>query len=150
MALMAIAFLILRISIAWLFLSPLKQFIPHWKKTVEMVRFLIPFQPELLSVLMIMTMFFGSLSILFGIYAQVGAALLVIECLLGFIIYKKYVKKIMTLQLSAESTEADRKILQCAKGIGIMGNKTSGQKNLIIVAILLFIILVGSGPYSLT
>lgn len=146
----AIAFLILRISIAWLFLSPLKQFIPRWKTTVEMVRFLIPFQPQLFSILMIAAMFLGSLSILFGFYAQVGAVLLAIQCLLGFCIHNKYVKKIMGLHLSVDSTESDRKILQCAKGLGIMGNKTSGQKNLIIAVILLFIILVGSGPYSLT
>lgn len=150
MTLTAIAFLILRITIAWLFLFPLKQFIPNWKTTVNMVRFLIPFQPQLFAIAMVIVMFFGSLSILFGYYAQVAAFFLAIQCLLGFHIHQKYAQQIMTFQLSSQASPEDRNILKYAKGLGIMGNKTSGQKNIVIAVMLLFIILGGSGPYSLS
>lgn len=145
-----IAFFILRITIAYLFLSPLKKFILSWKNTVDMVRFLCPIQPQLMAVTMIIIMLVGSLSILFGFYGQIGAFFLMLECFLGYHLYDKYTKKIAMLQLSTQSSQDDQQILKSAKGLGIMGNKTAGQKNLVIAAVLFFIMLIGTGPGSIT
>ena len=150
MIMITIAFLLLRVTIACLFLAPLKKFLTHWKFTVNMVGTVLPFHPFFSAMVMIGVMFFGAIFILLGFYAQIAAIFLAAFCLIGAYAHRVYVKQLQAMHLEAQASPADQKILNDAKRLGIVGNVTSGQKNIVIAVVLIFIFLVGSGPYSVT
>lgn len=144
------AFVVLRLILAWMFLYPLKAQLSDWDATVGLVDLIAPFQPQLFAVLMVLTMIAGSLSVLFGLFAQVGAALLMIYSLIGVLVHYKLSRLVAGLRLSASATIADQQILEKAKHLGVVGNVTSAQKNIVIASALWVIVCLGSGPYSLS
>lgn len=144
------ALIFLRIVLAWMFLYPLKDLLADWKGTVNLVRLITPFFPNLFALLMILVMFLGSLSILFGVYAQIGASFLFIYSLVGVIVHYQLSQQIKTQSLSDEASKDDRAVLEKTKALGVAGNNTSAQKNIVVAAALLVIVLLGSGPFSLT
>ena len=150
MMMVVVAFLLLRVTLAWLFLAPLKKFLTHWEATVKMVELVAPKRPVFFAYTMIGIMFFGGLSILLGCLAQIGAVFLAAHCLLGVRAHNLYVKQLQSMNLDSQASPDNQKILNEAKKLGILGNITSGQKNIVIAAVLVFIALIGSGPYSLT
>lgn len=145
-----VALIILRIVLAWMFLYPLKGLLSDWKGTVNLVRLITPFFPHLFAILMILVMIGGSLSILLGAYAQIGAAFLLIYSLVGVVVHYQLSLQIANQSLSDTATEDDRAVLEKTKALGIAGNITSAQKNIVIAASLLVIVLLGAGPFSLT
>ncbi|AHE67770.1 DoxX family protein [Legionella oakridgensis] len=144
------AFVVLRIILAWMFLYPLKAQLSDWDATVELVDLIAPFQPQLFAVLMVFVMIAGSLSVLFGIYAQVGAACLMIYSLIGVLVHYKLSRLITSFYLSATASNADQKILEKVQSLGVVGHVTSAQKNIVIASALWVIVCLGSGPYSLS
>jgi len=144
------AFIILRIVLAWMFLYPLKALLSDWKETLNLVSLVSSFATKYFAVLMILAMIIGSISILFGIYAQIGATILLIYSLIGIAVHYKLSQKIAKESLSNTATQKDQDVLSETKQLGIVGNITSAQKNIVIAAALLFIALIGSGPYSIT
>ena len=148
--LMVVAFLLLRISIAWMFLSAVPTFISKWKVTLQMVKLLFSKYVTFFSVMMIATMIVGSFSILFGIYAQIGAFLLFIQCTLGVFVHNKFANNIARLQLSDAAEKNDQRVFGTAKSMGVVGHKTSAQKNIVLAAVMIFIVVMGSGPLSVT
>ena len=145
-----IAFLVFRIVIAWFFLKPVKSLCANWKDTVEMVKLVFPFYTNAFAVMMVAVMVLGSLSVLFGFYAQVGATFLFVYSLIGFFVHTKLKNKIMLEQLRDEHSSENEKIFNSVKLLGVVGHATSAEKNIVIAAALLIIVLLGSGPYSLT
>lgn len=144
------AFLVLRIIIAWLFLFPLKVLLSDWPAAVDTVKLVAPIFPGLFAVLMVLVMIVGAVSILLGAFAQVGAALLLIYCLVGVVVHYKLAGLATQLTLSESASKDDRAISQKLTALAVLGNQTSGQKNIVIAAALFFILMIGSGPFSLT
>ena len=144
-----IAFIVLRIVLAWFFLYPVKGLITNWNESVNLVKLVIPIFPNLFTALMILTMIVGSLSILLGIMAPIGALLLFVYSLIGVAVHYKLSLKIEEQALSESASQSDQNILAETKAIGIAGHTTSAQKNIVVASALLIIILMGSGPLSL-
>lgn len=145
-----IAFLIFRVVVAWFFLKPVKPLCLHWKSSLEMVKLISPYCVNILAFMMIAVMIIGSLSILFGFYAQIGAALLFMYSLMGVVVHTKLKNKILSEKLADDCSLQNRKIFDTIKSIGVVGHATSAEKNIVIAAALLIVVLLGSGPYSLT
>lgn len=145
----AIAFVVLRVVLAWIFLYPLKALLSDWEGTVDLVGLIAPCKPHFFAVIMVLVMIAGSLSVLLGFYAQIGAILLFVYSLIGFVVHYKLSQQEAAFELSAEASESDKAVLEQAKGLGIVGHVTSAQKNIVIAAALWVIIFLGSGPYSL-
>lgn len=144
-----IAFIVLRIVLAWFFLYPVKGLIINWNTSVNMVKLVIPIFPNVFTVLMILTMIVGSLSVLLGIFAPVGALLLFVYSLIGVAVHYKLSQKIKKQALSESASQPDQSILAETKALGVAGHTTSAQKNIVVASALLIIILIGSGPLSL-
>jgi len=145
-----LSFIILRIVLAWMFLYPLKGLLKDWNGTVGLAGLVSSFAAKYLAILMILAMFIGAVSILFGIYAQAGAAMLLIYTLIGIKVHYKLSQKIASLNLNTVACKEDCNILAETKQLGIVGHITSAQKNVVIAGALFFITLMGSGPYSIT
>lgn len=145
-----IAFFSLRIILAWMFLYPLKNLLADWEGTKNLVGLLSPIGKNFIAILMILAMIIGAISILFGIYAQIGSAILFVYSLIGAYIHYKLAKEASKKELSDSANKIDKEILIETKSLGIVGNVTSAQKNFVIAGALLFITLMGSGPYSIT
>ena len=144
-----VACIVLRLVLAWFFLDPVKGLISDWDASVELVKSIIPFQPQCFAILMIIVMIVGSLSVLFGIYAQIGAGCLLIYTLMGVVVHYRLGNTLSDMRLTKTAVKADKTIFETAKALGIQGHMTSAKKNIVIVAALLQIVLLGSGPFSL-
>lgn len=145
-----LSFIILRIVLAWMFLYPLAGLIKDWDGTLGLTGLVSNIATKYLAVLMVLVMFIGGVSILFGIYAQLGAAMLFIYTLIGIKVHYKLSQKIARFNLSNLASKEDCNIISETKQLGIVGHITSAQKNVVIAGALLFITLMGSGPYSIT
>ena len=151
MELQVIAWMALRIMYAWMFLYPLKVLLSDWKTTKSTVALISP--PSLVSfssVLMVIVMISGALSILLGLYAQIGGLLLFVYCLMGAVVHYKLANLIKQHHLSPTAGVTDVSVLQAVIDMGMVGNITSAQKNFVLAAVALFFMLLGSGPMSLT
>jgi uncharacterized membrane protein YphA (DoxX/SURF4 family) len=150
MELEAIAWLILRIVYAWLFLYPIKGLLEDWQGARSLAAMAIPIYPQLFSIVMAVVMFFGALSILLGVYTEVSGIILCLYCLLGARVHYKLARELKKHQLSNDACEEDRKNLLDAINLGVVGHVTSAQKNFVLAAVSLLFAFVGSGPYSIT
>ncbi len=133
------AWLILRLAMTWLFLTPVFGLIRDWDGTKQLIRLISPVWINGLAVCCVAIMIAGSLSVLLGVYAQIGAALLGVYCLLGIRVHYQLAK---TIAQSTHPGDGD--------ALGIAGHVSSGQKNVVLAAVCLFIVVFGSGPMSLT
>lgn len=145
-----IAWLILRVVYAWMFLYPLVNLIPNFQASVGAVKLVIPFMSRFFAVVMLIVMIYSGLSILVGFYAQIAGFLLLIYCLLGVVVHYRLVGKVARAKLSASASVEDQRCFSEVVSLGILGNKTSGQKNMVLAAVACFFMLLGSGPLSLT
>jgi hypothetical protein len=144
-----LAWLILRLVYAWMFLYPLKDLLTDWRGTVHLASFIIPFAPKLGALGTLGIMLLGAVSILLGFYPTVGGFLLLIYCLLGGYVHWSLAKQAEHLSLTASSSSANRTILEAAKTLAIQGHVSSGQKNMVLAAVGCFFMLMGTGPLSL-
>lgn len=144
------AWLILRIVYAWMFLYPLKTLLKDWPGALGLTQLVMPFAAPFFTVLMLLTMFLGSLSILLGFYGQFAGLALLVYCLIGAIVHYRLASKLQTISLSSLSSFEDKQQLTQAIQLGVVGHITSAQKNFVLAAVACFFMLMGTGPYSLT
>lgn len=57
------AFIVLRIAFAWIFVRPLPTLLKDFKGSVDLVSLALPFWQRFFTVIMLLVMFFGALSI---------------------------------------------------------------------------------------
>ena len=146
----AIAWLILRVVYAWMFLWPLIALLKDWPGTVATVSLLCPYKANFSAVVMVLVMIAGALSILFGFYGQVAGLVLLVYNIFGVFVHRKAAQAIATLKLSNKGVAADQKIFTQAQAIGVVGHITSSQKNWVLASVACFFMLMGTGPLSVT
>jgi len=145
-----LAWLILRIGYAWLYLHALVGLLNQWQSTEDMVSLLFPKFTSFFAALMIAVMFVCSISLILGFYAEIAGFFLCFYNLLGMRLHYKLANIVKNFQLSKLADEADREPLQNAAELGYVGHITSAQKNAVLFAVAIFFMILGSGPVSLT
>ena len=142
--------LMLRLVFVGVFCYPLPGLIRDWSSTQMLVRFISPVFVKSFSVLVIIVMIVGSLSILLGVYAQIGGILLCIYSMLGIRVHYMLAKSIQSLALPAGSSKRAVNVFQQSQSIGISGHLASAQENTVLAAVALMYAIIGSGVLSLT
>ena len=143
------AWLILRIVYAWMFLYPLKVLLKDFNGVVGLTKLVVPIAAPFFAVVMLFTMFFGALSILLGVYAQLAGFALLLYCVLGAVVHYRLAGQAQQILLSQDASAQDKQSLQNAIQLAIGGHVTSAQKNFVLAAVACFFMLMGSGPYSI-
>ena len=144
------AWIILRVVYAWMFLYPLITLLSDWQATENTVALVFPWAKKLFSLLMVLIMVVGAISILLGAYAQIAGILLFFYCMIGAVVHYRLAKLTAVHVLSNEASEADKAALKETIALGVVGHVTSAQKNFVLAAVGLFFFFMGSGPLSLT
>jgi len=142
MLLEKVAWLILRIAFAWMYLYPIIALLQDRQALVATTQLLFKWQPTFFAYASIGVMIVGALSILFGIYAQVGGFLLLIFTVGGTVIHYR-LAAIAAERLLGQGEEDMAKL-------ALVGHVSSAQKNIVLIAVACFFFLLGSGPLSLT
>ena len=121
-----IAWLVLRLVYAGLFLYPIKGLIQDWPATQSLAKLVWPYDIALniICIAMIMVMFAGALSIALGLWAQIGGMALLIYCLLGAKVHYALAKILQSNNLSENAIEADKAVLSQAVNLGVVGHVT--------------------------
>lgn len=146
----AFSWLILRVVYAWLYLYALKSLLSDWQATENLVALVFPFFTRFFAVVMVFVMIISAGSILIGFYAEIAGFLLFIYNIIGAVTHYKLAKLSTSYELSANASEEDKKILNSAVNLGVVGNVTSAQKNFVLAAVAIFFMILGSGPLSIT
>ena len=138
-----LAWLVLRVVYAWLFFYPIKGLLADWPATMAATGLLFPYQTRLCAVLSLISMVVGGLSILLGLYPVIGGTLLVLFNLGGARIHYR-------LAASARAVPQADVNATSLMNLAVMGNVTSGHKNIVLAALALFFAVQGTGPWSLS
>lgn len=142
--------IILRIIMAWMFLIPVPGLINDWTSTQLLTRLISGIFVKTLSFVSIAMMVLGAISLLLGLYAQIGGLLLLVYSLMGVRAHFKMAKLIESIQLpDICRPDGDHAFME-VKSLGIVGHITSGQKNMVLAATALLFVVLGSGPVSIT
>ena len=142
----AIAWLVLRASYAWLLLTALKSLMSDRQGTIDSMRGMFPVGTELMAWFMFAMMGTSALSILLGFFAQVAGACMVVFNLMGVRFHLGFAKQAQEI---AGQHPDNAEMAQIAAIAGV-GHRTSAQKNIVLAAVGLLFLLLGTGPYSLT
>ncbi len=146
----ALAWIVLRLVYAWMFLWPLKALFADWKGAEGLIALLCPKALVPLGAkLMIVVMIAGALSILLGVLPRVGGAMLCVYSLLGAKVHYKLAATAAEAKLGDTATDADRATLTGVSTLATVGHVTSAEKNFVLAAVGFFFAIMGSGPYSL-
>ncbi len=121
--------LIGRAMLVWFFLSAALDYAGRWHATITLLAMQNVPAPALLLAIGIIVMLLGSISLLFGFHARYGAMLLFSFTLIASIVMHDYWRI-----KDAVARDADYEIF---------------ARNIAIAGALLFIVGVGSGPFSL-
>jgi uncharacterized membrane protein YphA (DoxX/SURF4 family) len=141
-----IAWLTLRAVYAWMFLYPVKGLITGFSDTVNATALLFPWQPQAFTIVSILGMVVGALSILLGIYSQIGALILLCFNLGGAVIHYRLKDAAQSIAVSAGSSTEDVEAVASLKALAAVGHVTSAQKNFVLAAVAFFFMLMGTGP----
>lgn len=141
-----LAWLTLRAVYAWMFLYPVKGLITSFSDTVNATALLIHWQPQAFAILSILGMIVGALSILLGIYSQVGALILLCFNLGGAVIHYRLKDVAQSISVSPQSSAEDVEAVASLKSLAAVGHVTSAQKNFVLAAVAFFFMLMGTGP----
>jgi uncharacterized membrane protein YphA (DoxX/SURF4 family) len=144
-----IAWLLLRVVYAWMFLYPIKGLLSDWQASIDMVKLIMPWQTSIVAYAMIVIMFLGALSILFGIYAKIAGFFLLIYCLIGARLHYLLAYNAKAMRLSELASEDDRATFSQLGNFAVVGHVTSAQKNFVLASVAAFFMIMGSGPWSL-
>ncbi len=144
-----IAWLVLRVCYAALFLYPLPGLIRDWQGTVSASRLLNEKFATNLAAISVLLMFFGALSILFGVYGQVGALGLLGFNLGGSVLHQRLAGVALQSQLSSTASDQDKQVLMDMVNLAVAGHSSSAWKNYVLAAVACFFMILGTGPYSL-
>lgn len=145
-----IAWAVLRLAFAWMFLYPIKDLLADWGSTKKVVGLLTPVFPGLCAVIMLLVMLGGSLSILLGYYAQIGGLVLCLYSIFGIKVHYKLSQQAKAGHLSSQVSDCDREVLAEAQALAVVGHITSAEKNVVLAAVGFMFTLLGSGAFSLT
>ena len=143
-----IGWVILRLSIAWLFLWPLPGLLRDWPATVGATALVFP-MPKLVTLAGVCLMPLGAVSIGLGIYGRIGAAALAMYCIGGVFVHLALSKQPASLLKTLSLDEADRTTADQAAAIGAVGHVTSSWKNWTVAGCCAFVALAGTGPWSI-
>ena len=142
-----IGLLIMRLSIAWLFLWPLPGLIRDWQSTVGATALVYP-MPRLVTLLGVCIMPLGAVSVAVGIYGRVGAAALTLYCIGGAFVHLALAKQPAELTRSVHTDQNGQAAVATAAAIGSVGHVTSAWKNWTVAGACAFLALAGTGPWS--
>ncbi|CEK10693.1 DoxX family protein [Legionella hackeliae] len=145
-----LAWLVLRIVFAGFFLYACYGFVRNWPAAKQTATLIYPRYANFQAISMLIWMFVISISILLGIYGRIGGALALLFSSIGAYAHYTCAHKLTSIQLSTTATDEDKKLLEEAKAIGMVGHVTSAQKNYVIAAMSFFFMLLGTGPWSVT
>jgi len=135
-----IAWAVVRIALAWMFLVPLPGLLKDWQGTVNLSALLCKWNPRVLAIISVLIMLFGALSVLIGIFPRVGALGLCLYSLCGYRVHRQLAR-----QAKAMANKDNQPLVTLAQ----VGHVTSAQKNIVIAALAFFMVLQGVGPYML-
>lgn len=141
----ALAWIVLRLVYAWMFLSPVPLLLKNWPVTVSNTNLLFPWRPEWFAWASVVVMIAGAFSILFDLYIRIGALGLLTFSLGGAIIHKRLAKIAENTVLSSKASIEDTQTVDQLKTLAAVGHVTSAQKNYVLAAVAVFIMLHGSG-----
>lgn len=136
-----IAWIVLRIVYAWLYLYPVIALIKNWQETVDTASLLFKNKPKEFTIVSVVIMIIGALSILLGIYGRIGGVLLLFFNLGGAYIHYQLANRAKDFGI-----EANTSLVKLA----VLGNVSSAQKNLVLAAVAFFFMIQGTGPWSIT
>lgn len=134
------AILIIRICYGLLFFMPLAMYLTHWDETVRSVGTVFKSHPDFMATCAMVLMLWTGISVFFGIYAQVGGITAIVLCLSGIVSHYRQAGYAMSL------ASIDLKLSTLAE----MGHKSAAQKNLVMLALGVYFLLMGSGHISVT
>jgi len=137
----AIAWIVLRVVYAWMYLYPLIALFKNWQDTIDTTALLFKKKPKEFTVGSVFIMIVGGLSILLGIYGRIGGFLLLFFNLGGAYIHYQFANRAKDF-----AAEANTSLVNLA----IIGNVSSAQKNFVLAAVAFFFMIQGTGPWSIT
>ena len=144
-----IAWIVLRLAYAWVFLKPVPGLLKNWAGTVETTGLLFKRFPEINAGISVLVMVAGALSILFGVYGRIGAAGLLVFNLGGAVVHYRIADQAQNMSLSPAASPEDQKTLEQLAIMAAVGHTTSAWKNFVLAAVAFFFLLQGTGPWSL-
>jgi len=142
-----LAWVILRLCVAWIFMYPLKDLLRDWPGTVSLAGLLFPKLAKCAAVAMVLVMFFGALSILLGVYAQLFAILLCMYSLMGVVVHMRLAGMV---KQAAASLDQENDAVTGMVTLGVVGHTTSAWKNIPLAAICFYLAVFGVGPMTVT
>ncbi|MDF1796477.1 MAG: hypothetical protein P1U63_08085 [Coxiellaceae bacterium] len=143
-------FLILRILLFCKLIYALKSLLADWGETEDMVGLMFPRATGFFAVLMVVVLIVSAVSILFGIYGQIGGILLFFFCMLGCRMHMILKNIAADIEMDDSATDENKGKLRDAKALAVMGQSACAQKNVVVGAVGLFFFCVGTGPFSFT
>ena len=146
----SIAWLVLRIIYAWMFLYPALGLIRNWDITVQTTGLLFKRLPFFFAMGSVIIMILGSVSILLGFFGQIGAAGLLFFNIGGALIHYKLAKIAENTVVSKDISAVDKAVVEQLQKLAIVGHVTSAEKNFPLAAIAFFFLIIGTGPLSIT
>lgn len=136
------SWLVLRLVLAWMYLYPIIGLMKDREGLMASTKLLFPWKTAFFAYVSIGAMIIGALSILFGFYAQIGGFILLIFTLGGIRVH-------YALAAQAKPALNNPQVRALAK-LALLGHISSAEKNFVLAAVALMIMLLGSGPLSLT
>ena len=139
----ALAWIVLRAVYGWMYLYPAYGLIKDWESTIQTTALLFKWRPELFAFGSLLLMVFGALAILFGIYGQIAAFGLIGFNLGGAVLHYRLARTLKQMRLSSEASRTDQAALEGAISLGVVGHVTSAEKNFVLKAQALGVLLLG-------
>ncbi|MCH2135499.1 MAG: DoxX family protein [Phycisphaerales bacterium] len=133
---------LLRAGIAWIFLWPLPGLIRNFQATVQTTALVFP-MARCTTIIGLLVMALGALSVAVGIFPRVGAAALALYCIGGAFVHKALARRIQTL--AEHASDRSGEVTEIAQ-LGTLGHVTSAWKNWPIAAACAYIAFAGAGP----
>mgnify|MGYP002626204012 CR=1 FL=1 len=144
-----IAWLVLRAVFAWMFLYPVPGLLRDWSTTVETTSLFFKRQPQLCAAAAIAVMVSGGIMVLLGAYGRVGAAGLCVFSLGGARVHYQLAALAGNVRLTSDADPHNAEEAKRLSTLAVVGHVTSAQKNFVLTAVAAFIVLMGTGPWSM-
>lgn len=144
------AYLILRILLFCKFIYALRSLFADWQATEDMIGLMFPRATGFFAVLTVVVIVVSAVSILFGIYGQIGGLMIFCFCLMGMRMHTILKNTAMDIEFDDDATDSQKAKLRDAKALAVGGQAACVQKNLVIAAVGAFFFFAGTGPFSLT
>ncbi|MDG2305413.1 MAG: DoxX family membrane protein [Candidatus Binatia bacterium] len=143
-----VAWILLRVVYAWMFLYPALGLIQQWPTTVQTTSLLFRWQPGFFALGSVAFMVVGGVMILLGVYGWVAGAGFCAFSVGGALVHYRLAARAGAIELSAHASREDVATLEGLAALAIVGHVTSAQKNFVLAAVGSFFFLVGTGPLS--